>query len=102
MAAFLAMDAEPSTMLTVNCEGNTVYDRAIDYEVLPHISRPLNVTEYGPNERNAAILERVADMNPEYVYFSAHERAYEDIGRYTLPAEYQQVEGFDGLFHRAP
>ena len=102
MAAFLAMDLEPSTMLTVNCEGNTVYDRAIDYEVLPHISRPLNTTEYAPEDRNAAINEAVADMNPDYVYFSAHERAYEDIGRYTLPAAYQRVKGFDGLFHRVP
>ena len=100
MAPFLALNLDPSTMLTINCEGNTVYDRGIDYEVLPHISRPFNTTEYEPGERNDAINERIEDMNPDYVYFAAHERAYEDIGKYKLPAGYTQVSGFEGLFHR--
>ena len=87
-------------MLTVNCEGNTIYDRGIDYAVVPHVSRPFNCTEFTEEERSDALNERIADMDPDFIYFSAHERAFEDIGTYRLPERYECVAEIPGLYRR--
>ncbi len=100
MEAFMAGDYQPGTFLSVNCEGNTIYDRGIDYEVLPHVSRPFNIADVAKDERQAALNERIADMEPDYIYFSAHERNLEDISVYHLPENYEPLTGVAGMYHK--
>ncbi len=100
MADFTDGDYPMGTMLAVNCEGNTIYDRGLDYEVLPHISKPINVADFAANERPGALQQMIQEMDPDYVYFTAHERAYEDISTYELPAEYEALDGVDGMFRK--
>ncbi len=100
MEPFLSLDLQPGTMLSVNSEGNTIYDRGIDYEVLPHVSRPFNIADVEPSERQAALDERIADMDPDYIYFSAHERETEDISVYRLPEIYEPLAGVAGMYQK--
>lgn len=100
MEDFMAGDYQQGTFLSVNCEGNTIYDRGIDYEVLPHVSRPFNIADVAKDERQAALDERIADMEPDYIYFSAHERNLEDISVYHLPENYEPLTGVAGMYHK--
>ena len=43
----------------------------------------------------------IREMDPNYVYFTAHERAFEDISAYELPEEYEPVAGVAGMFQKA-
>ncbi len=100
MEPFMSGEYRMGTMLSVNCEGNTIYDRGIDYEVLPNISRPLNIVEIAPDQRQEALDQRISDLDPDYIYFSAHERAVEDISVYRLPDNYEPLNGVLGMFHK--
>ena len=100
MEPFMSGEYRMGTMLSVNCEGNTIYDRGIDYEVLPNISRPLNIVEIAPDQRQEALDQRISELDPDYIYFSAHERAVEDISVYRLPDNYEPLNGVLGMFHK--
>ena len=88
-------------IMTVNDSENDMYSRTLDYELIPHISRPLNMSLYSdPAERQQAIDAKINEVNPDFIYFSDHERAAEDVTRYLLPDRYYAVEGVTGLYSR--
>ena len=87
-------------IVIVQCEENSVYSRGMDYEVIPLVSRPYNVTAFDEADRDAELTDRLNTYEPDYIYFSAHEREYEDISLYTIPDNYAKVDGVEGLFRK--
>ena len=103
-AASLMEEEKSGMILIVNDIGNTVYSRSMDYELIPLVARQFNMAEYEAGERKDLLTQRVLDSEPEYVYFTAHERAADDLGSdpaaiFPLPEEYTQTS-VSGLYKR--
>lgn len=85
-------------VVIVNNSENDMYARSMDYEVIPLVSRPFNSAGYeSEGEIRDAFLEKIADVNPDYIYFTEHERA-EHADLYDIPTEYRAHESIKGLY----
>lgn len=87
-------------VVVVHCEENSVYQRGMDYEFIPLVARPYNVTNFDEADRDAELTDRINTYEPDFIYFSAHERQYEDVLVYTIPENYDAVDGVDGLYRK--
>ena len=97
----ISLNLPKSIVMVVNDSENDMYSRSLDYELIPHISRPLDMALYdNPEEKQRAFLTKISDENPDYIYFSKHERIAEDVDFYPIPENYRPVEGVEGLFGR--
>lgn len=101
VADLLDLNLPKCIVMVVNDSENDMYSRSLDYELIPHISRPVNVCAYeSMSEKQQAIDNKIAEENPDYIYFSLHERGTEDVSVYYLPDKYHPIEGVEGLYGR--
>lgn len=85
-------------VVIVNNSENDMYSRSMDYEVIPLVSRPFNSAGYeSEGEIRDAFLEKIADVNPDYIYFTEHERL-EHANLYDIPTAYRAHESIEGLY----
>ncbi len=99
MRSFLMGKYAEGSMMIVNNDENTMYSRSMDYEVIPSVSMPFNTTNYSESEAEEELLNLANEYKFDYIYFTKHEREYEDISKYVLPEEYTE-DLMEGLYVR--
>ena len=88
------------TIMIVTPRNNTIYDRGMDYEVIPCISKPFYAGDYAEEARSAEFTSRVEEGRYDFIYFAARERAAEDVSKYEIPSEYLPDPSIEGLYFR--
>lgn len=62
------------TIMIVTPRNNTIYDRGMDYEVIPCISKPFYAGDYAEEARSAEFTSRVEEGRYDFIYFAASGR----------------------------
>ncbi len=99
-SAIMDQNLAPGLILIVDDHGNSVYSRSLDYEVIPFVAMEFVASEIEKEDRTQRLYDTIDDERPDYVYFSAHEREFEDTDMYRLPEDYENVNGATGLYKR--